>query len=411
MNTAARIFAKCTNSRTVGGGVALTAAIGVYFMNPLAIHSDASTAAPSSKMSVYQAAIALAAENAAKQPKQPKQPPPSPEMSVKMAELVTRLQRELTSAAEGLEREFIASTSLDGTADSPPATFFMDSWKRKEGGYGTSAVLQDGVVFEKAGVNISIIRSPAPPAMLKHMRSRKPDNFLDPSKTYEMFVAGLSTVMHPRNPLAPTFHANYRYFELRETGSDTIASSWFGGGCDLTPAYVFDEDSQQFHSVIKSACDAHNPTFYSRFKAWCDQYFRNTHRNEGRGIGGIFFDDLDGLEDGLDKEALFNFVKDCGESMAKQYIPIVRKRMLMPFTPAQKQWQQLRRGRYVEFNLVHDRGTKFGLVTPGVRIESVLMSLPLTARWEYNGCKDPEPGSWEERTLEILKTPQEWVKA
>jgi coproporphyrinogen III oxidase len=172
----------------------------------------------------------------------------------------------------------------------------------------------------------------------------------------------------------------------------------------LTPSYLFEEDAVHFHTVIKQACDKHDAGYYPKFKAWCDKYFYLTHRQEARGVGGIFFDDLESEN----KESLFSFVQDCGESLVKQYIPIVKKRKDMPFTPAQKQWQQLRRGRYVEFNLVLDRGTKFGLVTPGVRIESVLMSLPLTSRWEYNAL--PETGSWEEKTVNVLKTPREWVK-
>lgn len=320
---------------------------------------------------------------------QPASKSPLP-ISNRMESLVNRLQADLTSALESVEGQ-------NGSK------FIADRWTRDEGGYGTSCVLQNGRVFEKAGVNISIIASPAPPAMLKQMRARKPGSISD-SKEYEMFVAGLSTVCHPHNPFAPTFHANYRYFELKEKGSQDIAAAWFGGGCDLTPCYLFNDDAEHFHKVIKRACDKHDESYYPRFKKWCDSYFRNTHRDEGRGIGGIFFDDL---EHG-DHDKLYHFVKDCGESLAEQYIPIVNRRKDMPFTAQQKEWQQIRRGRYVEFNLVHDRGTKFGLVTPGVRIESVLMSLPLTARWEYNHY--PAPASWEAETLAVLRNPKDWAE-
>jgi coproporphyrinogen III oxidase len=173
----------------------------------------------------------------------------------------------------------------------------------------------------------------------------------------------------------------------------------------LTPSYLFEEDAVHFHSLLKGVCDKHDRGYYPKFKKWCDKYFYLSHRQEARGIGGIFFDDLESSP--TDPQKVFEFVKDCGECLVEQYIPIIRKRSIMPFTPEQKQWQQIRRGRYVEFNLVLDRGTKFGLVTPGVRIESVLMSLPLTARWEY--MKLPGKGSWEEKTVNVLKTPKEWV--
>ncbi|KAI8892646.1 Coproporphyrinogen III oxidase [Globomyces pollinis-pini] len=309
-----------------------------------------------------------------------------------MVKFVESIQKELT---EGIEE-------LEGPEGNK---FFLDRWERKEGGYGVSAVLQDGKVFEKAGVNYSVIKSKAPKPMLQQMRSKK-DLDIDVNNTYDMFVAGVSMVMHPHNPNAPTFHANYRYFELRKEGSDPDSEPvawWFGGGCDLTPCYFFLEDAVHFHKTIKDVCDKHNPTYYPDFKKWCDNYFMNTHRNESRGIGGIFFDDLNN-----DKpQTLFNFVNDCGHVLKHQYIPIVKKRMDLPFTSEMKEWQQLRRGRYVEFNLIHDRGTKFGLATPGVRIESVLMSLPLTARWQY--CHEPAPGSREEEMLNILKSKREWL--
>ncbi|KAJ3252679.1 Coproporphyrinogen-III oxidase [Boothiomyces macroporosus] len=310
-------------------------------------------------------------------------------LSVKMEQLVKDIQREMVSGLEQFE-------GPDGKK------FELDSWKRKEGGYGVSAVLQDGKVFEKAGVNFSVISSPAPKPMLQHMRSRKPMN-LDDNKKYNMFVAGVSMVMHPVNPHAPTFHANYRYFELREDGSEESVASWFGGGTDLTPSYLYPEDAMHFHKVIKEACDKHDESYYPKFKKWCDEYFFLTHRGEARGVGGIFFDDLD-----TDPKKTYHFVYDCAHALVHQYLPIIAKRKDMPYTKAEKEWQQLRRGRYVEFNLVIDRGTKFGLVTPGVRIESVLMSLPLTARWQY--MHSPILGSKEDELLQVLRKPREWVK-
>lgn len=312
-------------------------------------------------------------------------------VSKKMEQFVKQVQINVTSAMEEIEGP-------------QGAKFLMDNWKRTEGGYGCSAVLQNGRVFEKAGVNYSVIASPAPKSMLNQMRARKPIGIKD-DLDYDMFVAGVSLVLHPHNPMAPTFHANYRYFELREQGKDSAfppAASWFGGGCDLTPSYLFEEDAIHFHKVIKAECDKHNSSYYPKFKAWCDDYFQNKHRGEARGVGGIFFDDLE-----QNPQETFQFVSDCGNALVNQYVPIVKKRMNMPFTEAQKEWQQLRRGRYVEFNLIHDRGTKFGLVTPNVRIESVLMSLPLTARWQY--MHNPEPGSAEQKLLDVLRKPRDWL--
>ena len=180
---------------------------------------------------------------------------------------------------------------------------------------------------------------------------------------------------------------------------------WFGGGTDLTPSYLFDEDAIHFHRTIKDACDKHDRAYYPRFKAWCDKYFHIPHRHESRGIGGIFFDDLD--EEEKDQEQLFSFVKDCLDGFLPSYMPLIQRRKDMPYTDYNKEWQQLRRGRYVEFNLVHDRGTAFGLQTPGARVESILMSLPLTARWMY--MHEPEKNSREERLLSVLKSPVDWV--
>ncbi|CAI6328244.1 unnamed protein product [Periconia digitata] len=281
--------------------------------------------------------------------------------------------------------------------------FIVDSWQRPEGGGGISCVLQDGNVFEKAGVNISVVYGRLPKPAIAKMRANH--KALDPDvESLEFFASGLSMVLHPKNPNAPTVHLNYRYFETADDDGKTNAW-WYGGGCDLTPSYLYDEDAIHFHSTIKEACDKHDKDYYPKFKKWCDEYFNNKHRGETRGVGGIFFDDLDETE--KDQEQLFSFVQSCLGAFLPSYLPIINRRKDMPFTEQQKQWQQLRRGRYVEFNLVHDRGTAFGLNTPGSRVESILMSLPLTARWQY--MHEPEKGSREERLLDVLKNPKDWV--
>lgn len=284
------------------------------------------------------------------------------------------------------------------------AKFRRDTWQRPAGGDGISCVLQDGKVFEKAGVNVSVVYGTLPRAAIQKMRVNH-KALSDPDiDSLEFFASGLSLVLHPHNPLAPTVHFNYRYFETMDKDGQGKAW-WFGGGTDLTPSYLFEEDAIHFHRTIKDACDRHNRDYYPRFKAWCDKYFRIPHRNECRGIGGIFFDDLD--EDEKDQEELFSFVQDCLRAFLPSYLPILQRRINLPFTENEKTWQQLRRGRYVEFNLVHDRGTSFGLNTPGARVESILMSLPLTARWQYMHA--PELGSREEKIMSVLREPREWV--
>ncbi|KAF2711208.1 hypothetical protein K504DRAFT_501125 [Pleomassaria siparia CBS 279.74] len=308
-------------------------------------------------------------------------------MRLRMEAFIKSQQKEIVAALE----------EVDGSK------FTIDSWDRPEGGGGITCVLQDGNVFEKAGVNTSVVYGRLPRAAIAKMRVNH--KALDPSvESIEFFAAGLSLVLHPKNPMAPTVHLNYRYFETADEFGNSSAW-WYGGGCDLTPCYLFDEDAIHFHNSIKNACDKHDKAYYPRFKKWCDEYFSNKHRGESRGIGGIFFDDLDETE--KDQEQLFSFVQDCLGAFLPSYLPIINRRKDMLFTEEQKQWQQLRRGRYVEFNLVHDRGTSFGLNTPGARVESILMSLPLTARWQY--MHTPEVGSREERLLEVLKKPREWV--
>ena len=313
-------------------------------------------------------------------------------MRLRMEAFVKDQQNTIVTALEALE---------------PDARFRRDEWTRAAGGDGVSCVLQDGQIFEKAGVNTSVVYGTLPPAAVKKMRANHRALVQgDPEEPLGFFAAGLSVVLHPINPMVPTVHLNYRYFETYDNSGKGQAW-WFGGGTDLTPSYLFDEDVIHFHSTIKQACDRHGKDFYPKFKAWCDTYFRIPHRDESRGVGGIFFDDLDEQSADQDSEALFAFVRECANAFLPSYLPIVEKRKEMPFTKHEKNWQQLRRGRYVEFNLVHDRGTSFGLNTPGARVESILMSLPLTARWQY--MHEPVKGSKEERLLGVLREPKDWV--
>ena len=281
--------------------------------------------------------------------------------------------------------------------------FRVDTWTRPNGGGGISQVLQDGNVFEKAGVNISIVYGTLPRAAIEKMRVDH--KAIDPDvQSLDFYAAGLSLVLHPKNPMAPTVHLNYRYFETMNDDG-TSNTWWFGGGTDLTPSYLFDEDAAHFHKTVKKACDKHDQSYYPRFKKWCDDYFNVKHRGERRGIGGIFFDDLDDQE--KDQENAFEFVQSCLKAFLPSYLPIINKRKDLPFTEQEKQWQQIRRGRYVEFNLVHDRGTAFGLNTPSARVESILMSLPLSASWRY--MHEPQKGSREQRLVDVLREPKEWA--
>jgi coproporphyrinogen III oxidase len=311
-------------------------------------------------------------------------------MRLRMEKFVKEQQKEIVRALE----------EVDGTK------FRIDEWQRKEGGGGVTCVLQDGKVFEKAGVGVSVVYGTLPKAAILKMRANHKNIAEDDNipESLQFFAAGLSLVVHPKNPMAPTVHLNYRYFETaKEDGAS--GAWWFGGGCDLTPSYLFDEDAIQFHKALKDVCDKHDKEYYPKFKKWCDEYFFNKHRGESRGIGGIFFDDLD--ESVSDRENLFAFISDSLKSYIPTYVPIINRRKDMPFTEEEKEWQQIRRGKYVEFNLVHDRGTAFGLNTPGARVESILMSLPLTASWKY--MYEPEPKSREARLVDVLRNPKEWV--
>jgi len=255
-------------------------------------------------------------------------------------------------------------------------------------------VLEGGKVLEKAGVNISGVHGDLPPAMQQYFGVGES----------QFYACGLSLVLHPRNPMAPTVHANWRYFELYDLSGHLI-DSWFGGGQDLTPYYLFEEDAQHFHQVCKKACDAHDPAFYPEYKQRCDQYFHNTHRGEARGIGGLFFDYLKPSPQ-RDAQGWFDFVTEVGDSFLEAYVPILNRRKDLPYTPEQQTWQEIRRGRYVEFNLVHDKGTLFGLKTNG-RIESILMSLPPRVQWVYD--HHPAPHTPEAALIEVLKNPVDWV--
>ncbi len=302
-------------------------------------------------------------------------------MRARMEKMVQRMQDTISDAVE----------KIDGQP------FREDRWERTEGGGGISRILQAGTVFEKAGVNVSTVTGTL---SSEARRSLKLGGEAWEAGPVSFFATGVSVVIHPHHPLAPTAHANYRYFELND-GSQP-GSWWFGGGSDLTPTYLIEEDAVHFHRQLKAACDQHDTTFYPRFKQTCDDYFYIAHRGERRGVGGIFFDHLHDR----DQEFYLGFLTSCAEAFVPSYLPIVEKRSHQPFTQEQKAWQQLRRGRYVEFNLVYDRGTTFGLKTGG-RIESILMSLPLTAAWEYD--HQPLPGTPEAETLEVLRNPRAWL--
>ena len=274
------------------------------------------------------------------------------------------------------------------------AKFKEDIWQRPEGGGGRTRVIENGDVIEKGGVNISAVHGQLPEAMQK-MFNVSDANF---------FACGLSLVIHPKNPMAPTVHANWRYFEMYDA-SENLIDQWFGGGQDLTPYYLFDDDATHFHETCKKACDKHNHDFHTKYKKQCDDYFWNAHRNEARGVGGLFFDYCKATNE-MPMQYWYNFVTEVGNSFLEAYVPILEKRKDLPYKEAQKTWQEIRRGRYVEFNLVHDKGTLFGLKTNG-RIESILMSLPPRVQWVYD--HHPESGSEEERLLKILETPVDWI--
>ncbi|MBL1199673.1 MAG: oxygen-dependent coproporphyrinogen oxidase [Nostoc sp. GBBB01] len=325
-------------------------------------------------------------------------PLPPVDAKARVSQLMRQLQDEI---CQGLQ-------VLDGVAK-----FQEDAWERPEGGGGRSRVIRDGGIFEQGGVNFSEVwGSHLPPSIL----AQRPE-----ANGHQFYATGTSMVLHPRNPYVPTVHLNYRYFEAGPVW-------WFGGGIDLTPYYPFVEDVAHFHLTLKQACDEHHPEYYPVFKPWCDEYFYLKHRQETRGVGGIFFDYQDGegelykgpdakgvaanYSDGVGRpqtrswEELFAFVQDCGRAFLPAYTPIVQRRQSMEYSDRQRNFQLYRRGRYVEFNLVYDRGTIFGLQTNG-RTESILMSLPPLVRWEYG--YQPEPNTPEAELYEVFLKPQDWV--
>ena len=300
-------------------------------------------------------------------------------MKERFYQYIQNLQDRITDAIEAQEGK---------------AKFKEDLWTRPEGGGGRTRILENGEVIEKGGVNISAVHGPLPKSMQAYFKVGDVD----------FFACGLSLVLHPKNPMVPTVHANWRYFEMYDKTGELI-EQWFGGGQDLTPYYLFEDDVIHFHSICKRACDEHHPQFYTEFKKKCDSYFYNSYRKEARGVGGLFFDYLkEDSQFSLDERC--NFVTTVGDSFLEAYLPLLEKRKEMTFTPEQRTWQEIRRGRYVEFNLVHDKGTLFGLRTNG-RIESILMSLPPKVQWQYN--HQPEDGSKEAQMLEVLKNPRNWV--
>lgn len=275
------------------------------------------------------------------------------------------------------------------------AKFIEDAWERSEGGGGKTRVISNGNTIEKGGVNTSIVFGKVTDLMRTQLK-------IDGDS---WFASGLSLVIHPLNPFVPTVHCNYRMFELYDVAGEVI-DRWFGGGTDLTPYYLIEEDARHFHRTYKNICDKFEPSFYPEFKKSCDDYFVNTHRNnERRGIGGIFYDYQRPTEDRT-IECWFAFAKACGYAFIDSYIPIVEQRKNLTYSSENKYWQEIRRGRYTEFNLIHDRGTIFGLKTNG-RTESILMSLPPTVRFEYN--YQPVAGSDEDKLLQACRYPVDWI--
>ena len=269
------------------------------------------------------------------------------------------------------------------------AKFKEDLWERPEGGGGRTRIIQDGTVLEKGGVAFSAVSGPTPEKILSKLELEQAD----------FFATGVSIVIHPKSPMVPIIHMNIRYFEMSN------GVWWFGGGIDLTPHYVDLADAQYFHRQVKDCCDQFDPSYYPKFKKWADDYFFLKHRNETRGIGGIFFDRLN-AQTKAEAENLHGFVKSVGYLFPKVYRHLMAKNKSLPFGEAEQKWQSIRRGRYVEFNLVWDAGTKFGLDTNG-RTESILMSMPPMAQWEYMHAV--AAGSKEEFTLNHLKKGIDWL--
>jgi coproporphyrinogen III oxidase len=321
------------------------------------------------------------------------------------AQLVARLQERICAGVIAVEE------AIGARSGRAPAAFLIDEWSSGAAAHGISGggstrVIADGAAFEKGGVNISIVTgAKLPPSVVQ----QRPE--LD---GHGFFAAGVSVVLHPHNPYAPTAHCNYRYFEAQAPDGEPSAW-WFGGGSDLTPYYPQLEDVRHFHATLRAACDRHDAAFYPAFKAWCDRYFFLKHRNETRGIGGIFYDYVDAsgfgeadqrtpFEQPRTFEQMLAFMTDAGNAFPEAYLPLVERHALDPFGERERDFQLVRRGRYVEFNLVYDRGTHFGLQSGG-RTESILMSLPPLVRWEYNAV--PEAGTAEAELARYLR-PRDW---
>lgn len=283
----------------------------------------------------------------------------------------------------GFQQRFAeAIAAIDGVS-----TFGTDAWERPGGGGGVTRILAGGGVIEKAACNFSAVWGETPDRLSERLAA----------SSSRFYATGVSIIVHPANPFAPTFHANVRYF------TTDAGHAWFGGGADLTPHYFFEEDARHFHRVIASVCGDHGVADYPEWKRACDEYFTNHHRGERRGIGGIFFDHLE-----HDLAAVWDFQRDFADALTEAYVPILERRIGMPFDESHRRWQTVRRGRYAEFNLVWDRGTRFGLETNG-RTESILASLPPLASWEYR--YEPAPGSAEAELLHVLSGPAaDWVE-
>lgn len=293
-------------------------------------------------------------------------------------------KEEIAKWFRGLQADICSSLEeADGKGK-----FVSDLWERPGGGGGDTRVIENGNVIEKGGVNFSAVYGETPEKILNNLKLTQAD----------FFATGVSIVLHPSNPFVPIIHMNVRYFEMSN------GVRWFGGGIDLTPHYVDEEEAAYFHNYLKKVCDKHNSSYYPQFKEWADNYFFIKHRNETRGIGGIFFDRLTSTEQ-ISMEERFEFVKDIGQSFAPIYTMFMKRNASRSFTEQEKNWQMIRRSRYVEFNLVYDSGTKFGLETNG-RIESILMSMPPQANWYYNA--DQNAGEREKHTLSLLKKGIQW---
>jgi coproporphyrinogen III oxidase len=305
----------------------------------------------------------------------------------------SEIRREMQVYVQQLQDRICEALELaDGSA-----RFEEDLWERPGGGGGRSRVLTNGAVLEKAGVSTSAVWGELTDPV-RHQLGVRGDGF---------FATGVSLVLHPRNPHAPTVHANFRYFDVFDHGQESSPrDAWVAGGSDLTPWILYPEDAVHFHRVLREATLPFGTGLYERYKAECDAYFRNHHRNEARGIGGLFFDYLRDGHLGLPLETWYRFVRAQGDAFLPAYLPVLQRRKDLPFTPEQRRFQEIRRGRYVEFNLIHDKGTLFGLKTNG-RTESILMSLPPVVQWVYN--ENPEPGTPEAALLEVLRYPRNWL--